>query len=308
MKTKTAVMGCFLLLAIALVLSAQSPVTAQQTLLNQYCVTCHNQKQKMAGLRLDNLDLARVSENREVWEKVVHKIRAGMQPPSGRPRPDAAAQEAFVEWLENELDRTAPLHLPAPGLHRLNRVEYTNVIHELLGLEIDASKFLPPEDSTRGFDNMAAALGLSPALLEAYLSAAGKISRLAVGEVKTPTQTLYRVREDVTQNYQVEGLPFGTRGGIAIRHEFPADGEYAMKVAAVNRGLMGGAQAFGEVKGERLEVLLDADRLGLYDWDKQVTPARGGGQPGTIDVRFKTKAGVHTVGVTFLATQYAPLL
>jgi uncharacterized protein DUF1592/uncharacterized protein DUF1588/uncharacterized protein DUF1585/uncharacterized protein DUF1587/uncharacterized protein DUF1595 len=193
-------------------------------------------------------------------------------------------------------------------LHRVNRVEYTNVIRDLLALEIDAAKFLPPDDSTRGFDNIAAALGLSPALLEAYLSAAGKISRLAIGDVKTPTQTLYRVREDVTQNYQVEGLPFGTRGGILIRHEFPADGEYTIKVVPVNRGLMGGAQAFGDVKGEKLEVLLDGERLGLVDWDKAVTPPRGGGQPGTVDVRFKTKAGLHSVGVTFLATQYAPLL
>jgi hypothetical protein len=116
------------------------------------------------------------------------------------------------------------------------------------------------------------------------------------------------VREDVTQNYHIEGLPFGTRGGIVIRHEFPADGEYAIKVVPVNRGLMGGAQAFGEVKGEKLEVLVDGERLGLFDWDKSVTPPRGGGQPGTVDVRFKAKAGLHTVGVTFLATHFAPLL
>jgi hypothetical protein len=288
---------------------ASSRTSAEQrALLDQYCVSCHNEKQKSAGLALDRVDLSKVGENAELWEKVVHKVRAGMQPPSGKPRPDAATLEAFVVWLENELDRNAALRLPPPGLHRVNRVEYSNAIRDLLALEIDASKFLPADDSTRGFDNIAAALGLSPALLEAYLSAAGKISRLALGDVKTATQTLYRVREDVTQNYQVEGLPFGTRGGILINHEFPADGEYTIKVVPVNRGLMGGSQAFGDVKGEKLEILLDGARLGIYDWDQAVTPPRGGGQPGTVDVRFQTKAGLHSVGVTFLGTQYAPLL
>jgi hypothetical protein len=319
MTNKLHLIGCVVLMPLALAVATQSAtgqsskagtpsVSSQRALLDQYCVACHNEKQKSAGLALDKLDLFRIGDNAELWEKVVHKVRAGMQPPSGRPRPDAATLETFVVWLENELDRNAAPHSTAPGLHRVNRAEYTNVIRDLLALEIDASKFLPPDDSTRGFDNIAAALGLSPALLEAYLSAAGKISRLAIGDVKTPTQTLYRVREDVTQNYQVEDLPFGTRGGILVRHEFPADGEYTIKVVPVNRGLMGGAQAFGDVKGEKLEILLDGERLGLFDWDKAVTAPRGGGQPGTVDVRFKTKAGLHSVGVTFLATQYAPLL
>jgi cytochrome c551/c552 len=288
--------------------SSTESVASQRVLVDQYCVSCHNEKRKTAGIALDKLDIAHISNNPEVWEKIVHKVRAGMQPPSGSPRPDRATLETFVVWIENELDRNAVPHFQSPGLHRVNRVEYTNVIRDLLGLEIDAAQFLPPDDSTRGFDNIAAALGLSPALLEAYLSAAGKISRLAIGDVKTSTQTLYRVREDVTQNYHVEGLPFGTRGGILVRHDFPADGEYAIKVVPVNRGLMGGAQAFGDVKGEKLEVLLDGERLGIFDWDTAVTPARGGGQPGTVDVHLTTRAGVHSVGVTFLATQYAPLL
>jgi cytochrome c551/c552 len=314
---KLIVIGCLVFIGIVLLsgksLSLQSAsgaesVASQRALVDQYCVSCHNEKRKTAGIAMDKLDIARVSDNPEVWEKIVHKVRAGMQPPSGSPRPDRATLEAFVVWVENELDRNAVLHFPSPGLHRVNRAEYTNVIRDLLGLEIDAAKFLPPDDSTRGFDNIAAALGLSPALLEAYLSAAGKISRLAIGDVRTSTQTLYRVREDVTQNSHIEGLPFGTRGGILVRHEFPADGEYAIKVVPVNRGLMGGAQAFGDVKGERLEILLDGERLGIFDWDTAVTPPRGGGQPGTVDIRFTTRAGLHSVGVTFLATQYAPLL
>lgn len=278
---------------------------AERALLDRYCVGCHNQKTKN-GLSLDDLDVGRVGSHAEEWERVVRKIRAGMMPPSGAPRPEPAALEAAAVWLENELDRTSTVHLPPPGLHRLNRTEYSNVIRDLLSIEVDATKFLPPDDSTRGFDNMTAALGLSPALLEAYLAAAGKISRLAIGGVNPPTQAVYRLPEDTTQNYHVEGLPFGTRGGILIRHEFPADGEYGIKVAAVNRGLMGGAQAFGEVRGERLEVLLDGDRLGVFDWDRAVAAPAGSGQPGTVDVRFSVKAGPHSIGVTFLATNYAP--
>ncbi len=284
---------------------APEGAATQRAVLDKYCIRCHNQRAKN-GITLDTLDLAHIGEKAEQWEKAVRKLRGGMMPPSGEARPDAATLEALTSWLENELDRNSVRQLPPPGLHRLNRTEYTNVVRDLLALEVDATKFLPPDDSTRGFDNMAAALNLSPALVEAYLSAAGKISRLAVGDVKNPTQTVYRVPGDNTQNYHVEGLPFGTRGGIVIQHEFPADGEYAIKVVPVNRGLMGGSQAFGEVRGEKLEVLLDGERLGLFDWDKGVTSVAGSGQPGTIDLRFKAKAGLHAIGVTFLATHLRP--
>jgi hypothetical protein len=198
--------------------------------------------------------------------------------------------------------------LPPPGIHRLNRTEYANAIRDLLALRIDPTAFLPPDDSTRGFDNIAAALGLSPALLESYSGAAGKISRLALGIAEAPVQTVYRLAEDNTQNYHVEGLPFGTRGGIVIHHEFPATGEYAIKVVPVNRGLMGGAQAFGEVRGEKLVVLIDGESAGVFDWDKEVVSDRGSGQVGTVDVSIPISAGPHTVGVTFLASHYAPLL
>src|SRR5215471_3663112 len=288
--------------------ASTADVASQRALLDQYCVTCHNAKLKTANLLLDQLDLAHLGDHAEVGEKVVRKLRAGMMPPKGMKRPDAAALDSLVRSMEGELDRAAVTNVPAPGLHRLNRTEYGNAIRDLLALDVDATKFLPPDDSTRGFDNMAAALNLSPALLEAYLSAAGKISRLAVGDVKTPTQTVYRVPADNTQNYHVEGLPFGTRGGIVIKHEFPADGDYAIKVVPVNRGLMGGSQAFGEVRGEKLEVLLDGERLGLFDWVKGVAAVAGSGQTGTIDLKFQAKAGLHAIGVTFLATHYAPTL
>lgn len=258
-------------------------------------------------LTLDDLDLFRVRDQAVKWERVVRKLRAGMMPPPGMRRPDAATFEAMIVWLENELDRTAVTHLPPPGIHRLNRREYTNVIRDLMALEVDATKFLPADDSTRGFDNMAGTLGLSPALLEGYIAAAGKISRLAMGSVTAPSQTVYTVPVDNTQNYHVEGLPFGTRGGGLIRHEFPADGEYAIRVYTVKKGNMGGSGAFGGIRGEKLEISLDGERLGLFDWDRDIASDRGSGEPGTIDHKFVAKAGLHTIGVTFLATNLAPL-
>ena len=246
-------------------------VTEQRALLTQYCFTCHNAKLKTAGLLLDELDLTRLTDHREIAEKVVRKLRAGMMPPMGMPRPDAAGRERLITWMENELDRQAVTSLTAPGLHRLNRTEYGNVIRDLLDLEVDATKFLPSDDSTHGFDNIAGALTMSPALMEAYLSAASKISRLAMGAVTDPAQVVYNVPESASQNYHIEGLPFFTRGGILVRHEFPADGEYVFKITPVAEGNMGQTNApFGRVKGEKLEVLIDGEvvedlRLGQGD-------------------------------------------
>ena len=169
-----------------------------------------------------------------------------MMPPTGMPRPDAA-DARVADPLDGEANSiAAPItHLPPPGLHRLNRTEYTNAIRDLLGLEVDATKFLPPDDSTHGFDNIAGALTMSPALMEAYLSAAGKISRLAIGDVSAPTQAVFEVPADTAQNYHIEGLPFGTRGGMLIKYQFPADGEYTFKVKGVTgyfQAVLGGSQ------------------------------------------------------------------
>ena len=306
MKIRLAAVG---LAALPAVVWAQQPSSdasgAQRALLNQYCVTCHNQKLKTAGLMLDQLDPAHVEENADKWEHVVRKLRAGMMPPSGLPRPDMAAREQFIVSLENALDHASTPTLPPPGLHRLNRTEYANVMHDLLALEIDPSKYLPSDDSTRGFDNIAGALSLSPALLEGYTSAAAKISRLAIGDVNDPALTTYRVPSDTSQDYHIEGLPFGTRGGLVAQHDFPADGDYVFKVFPINKGLMDNNTAFGDIAGEKLELLVDGERVHLYDWDKEVArgkPVHGG----TADVHFAVKAGLHTVGVAFLATQLAP--
>jgi hypothetical protein len=182
----------------------------------------------------------------------------------------------------------------------LNRTEYANTIRDLLGLEIDATRFLPPDDSTRGFDNIAGALTMSPALLEAYLSASGKISRLAIGNVTAPTQAVFDVPADTAQNYHVEGLPFGTRGGILIKHQFPADGEYSFNV----KGVTGYFQAvLGGITGEQLEVTVDGERVKVFDWDKEISNTTGLGKN---TPRVPVKAGLHAVGVTFLATNDVP--
>ena len=276
-----------------------------RALLDQYCVGCHNQKLKTADLTLDKLDPSHVELNPEKWEKVVHKLRAGMMPPSGMRRPDPATFEVTISWLENQLDSHSTAKLPPPGLHRLNRTEYQNAIRDLLAVDIDPSKFLPSDDSTRGFDNVAAALSLSPALLEGYTSAAAKVSRLAIGDVKDASATTYRVPSDTSQDYHIDGLPFGTRGGMLIRHTFPADGDYVFKIFPINKGLMDNNAAFGDIPGEKMELIVDGERIKLYDWDSEV--ARGAAiHNGTADVHVQVKAGPHTVGVTFLATQLAP--
>jgi hypothetical protein len=184
---------------------------------------------------------------------------------------------------------------------------------------VDASSLLPTDESSHGYDNQAGTLTLSPALLEAYLSAAARVSRVAIGTETTPTQVTYAVAADATQDYHVEGLPFGTRGGLLIRHEFPADGTYTFKVFSVNLGNMGNFRPFGEIRGEQLLVYVDDKRVAQVDWDKALhvtrfiedpadeqQPDPQAGQLRTIDVTVPITAGPHRVGVTFLATDYAP--
>jgi mono/diheme cytochrome c family protein len=278
---------------------------AERTMIDAYCVTCHKGPGAPASLQLDTLDTANVEKNAESWEKVVRKLRAGMMPPAGNPRPDTKTHDAMVTWLETQLDRSKAVELPPPGIHRLNRTEYANAIHDLLGLDIDPAKYLPSDDSTRGFDNIAGALSISPALLEGYSSAAEKISRLAVGDVSDKVEVTYRVPSDTSQDYHIDGLPFATRGGLLVKHDFPADGDYVFKIFPINQGLMDNNRAFGEIRGEKLELLVDGEQVHVYDWDREV----GSGAPvhgGTKDVTFHVKAGPHMVGVTFLATQLPP--
>ncbi len=184
-------------------------------------------------------------------------------------------------------------------------------MRDLLGLTVDSTQFLPADDSARGFDNQAAALTLSPALLEAYLAAAARIARRAVGTDTSPEQATYRVAEDANQNYRMPGLPFGTRGGLAVDHEFPADGDYVLKVFSVNLGNMGNFRPFGEITGEQLLVYVDDAPFARIDWDKALAVKRSldedaYGQLKTIDVPLPMRGGTHRVTVTFAATNYAP--
>ena len=226
MKMRFLAVACLAIVPLVSVVWSQTPATGSITAApasacrashdgsdgtrgaNQYCVTCHNEKLKKTGFRaaqvltLDTIDTANVEQNAETWEKVVHKTRAGMMPPSGLPRPDPAKFEAMISYLETELDKHAVANIPPPGLHRLNRTEYKNAIRDLLDVDIDPAKYLPTDDSSRGFDNVAAALSISPALLEGYTAAAGKISRIALGEVSAPAYDLSRPLR------YVAGLPY----------------------------------------------------------------------------------------------------
>ena len=308
---------------------------SERQLLERYCFSCHSERAKAAGvdsarkLTLDALDTSSVAHDARTWELVARKLRAGMMPPAGMPRPDPASYESMSAWLEGELDRSATPYTPPPGLHRLNRTEYASSVRDLLDLPIDPAKYLPSDDSTSGFDNIAGALGISSTLVEAYVTAAQKISRLALGLPEEPTLVVYRAREDTTQDYHIEGLPFGTRGGLLVEHLFPSDGEYTITVTPIFGDNMT-PTGFGSVPCERIEVLMDGDRLGLMDWNgggrAPATECRGerqaasrtgqagpeaffGGRGGAaMRVRFKATAGAHTLGATFLATQYAPLL
>jgi hypothetical protein len=315
--TQKVVIGGFLTMLAMTAVSAQGPQpprtvpgpdpsanVSPRAVMDKYCVGCHNARLKTGGLALDQLDLTRLEDHAAIGEKVVLKLRAGLMPPPRAARPDPATLDALVTSLEHDLDSHAVPNLAAPGIHRLNRTEYQNVIRDLIGLEIDPAKFLPSDNSTRGFDNIAGALTMSPALMEAYLSAAGKISRLAMGSNTTPTFVEFNVPDDTTQNYHVEGLPFGTRGGTLIEHEFPADGEYTFKIVPIFEGNMGQANdPFGQIQGERLAVTIDGRQVKVFDWDKEM---RGAPRSGVPTPAIPIKAGLHKVGVTFLADNYAP--
>jgi mono/diheme cytochrome c family protein len=287
----------------------QPIASSYDQVVSQYCVTCHNQRAKTAGLMLDTMDLAHVADRAEVWEKVVRKLRTGSMPPQGARRPDAATYESLAAWLEAELDRGAAAK-PNPGrailLHRLNRAEYANAIRDLLALDVNVTSLLPPDDSAYGFDNIADALGVSPVLLERYLVAADKVSSLAVGDPDVrPGSDTYRVRQDLSQDQHIEGLPLGTVGGGLFRHTFPVNGEYEfqVKLFRTNSSVMRGLEY-----PQQLEITVDGVRVYLTtigggdDFKtllKDVTAA-GDAVDARLKVRVPIKAGPRDVGVTFL--------
>ena len=285
---------------------------AHRAVLDRYCVTCHNERivngagaapsplvnqLRAVGLTLDTMDLTEVEEQAEAWERVVRKVRGGVMPPAGRPRPDAQALDELAVWLETELDRSSAA-APNPGrtvtLHRLNRAEYRNVVRDLLAVEVDVEALLPADDSSRGFDNIGVALRLSDSLLERYLAAAKTVSRTAIGSVPPAIASdTYRVATDRQQHDRIDALPFGTRGGQLVTHHFPRDADYEVLIELGR--VRGGMQA------HQLEVTLDGEQVEL------VKVGRPGPeddpmdflQRGELTVRLAVPAGPHDVGVTF---------
>jgi hypothetical protein len=290
-------------------------VSPQKTLVTRYCVTCHNEKLKRGGLALDTKDLANIGFDADAWEKVVRKLRAGLMPPVGLPRPDKATYDGFVEWLETELDRASLAH-PDPGrtepLHRLNRAEYQNAIRDLFSLDLDVSALLPTDDSSYGFDNIAGVLKMSPTLIERYLSAAQKVARTVVGTPPViPNVDTFRVQEDLSQDERLPGMPFGTRGGLLIHYRFPLDAEYQIQVRLSRLGLSGGATEdiprFEET--HRLEVSLDGQPLQVFTLAGEKAPEgkrvdQYQQNRRTLDAGWKVqapiKAGDRDVAVAFI--------
>ena len=279
-----------------------------RALLDQYCVSCHNQRLRSGGLTLDNANLADLGANAAVWEKVVRKLRVGLMPPMGRPRPEKATYEKLANWLEQSTDRAAAAKGPNPGrpaVHRLNRVEYANAIRDLLGLEIDARSVLPPDDSGFGFDNIADVLSVSPALLDRYLSAAQRISRTAVGDpTMRPSIDSYRLPYlTLTQEDRMsDDLPPGSRGGLAVHHYFPVDGEYTFKVR------LQASSAQSDIRGldepQTVDLRIDRERIKAF----KVAPVTNQISNLMADVKQQldadwnlsvpVKAGAHMVSVS----------
>ncbi len=272
--------------------------------ITRYCTGCHNARARTAGLVLDP---ATVASDAVIGEKVVQRLRMRTMPPAGMPRPDEETYDRTASWIEKQLDQAAAKD-PNPGqplLHRLNRTEYANAIQDLLGLDVDVASLLPPDDSAFGFDNNASVLGLSTVLLERYLTAADRVSALAVGDPETePGSDTYRARQDLSQDQHIEGLPFGTVGGLLAEHTFPLDAEYEFRLSFFRNNLeiMRGIE-----RPHQVELSIDDQRIflrtigGPEDLAKMRNPTDGSDE---IDARFRirvpVKAGRHRVVATFI--------
>ena len=283
---------------------AQTPAVPSPTaaaggaLIGRYCAGCHNSRVRAGGLALETLDRARVGDDGATWEKVVRKVRAGVMPPVGLPRPDEPTIDRFVSALQTDLDAAAARQ-PNPGrtetLHRLNRTEYRNAIRDLLALDVVIADFLPADDSSYGFDNVASGLTMSQSLLERYMAAARAVSRLAVGAASGSVDTAtYRLSPSLQQHDRAEALPFGTRGGMLVRHLFPQAGDYDIRVevSGANRVL----------QPHQLEVSVDGREVKLFTISPESSVRSGDDYDdrGKLQVRVPVAAGPREVGVTFL--------
>ena len=297
--------------------------------LDRYCVTCHSESLGTADLFLDRADVFNISRDAQVWNKVVQKLRTGAMPPPGMPRPDQATYDAFAAYLEGELGGVVADNAgqARPLAHRLNRAEYTNAIRDLLAVDFDAQSYLPADDSGEGFDNLAAVLSVSPVLMERYMMAARKISRLALGNASSrQTIETYLVSGSLVQDTRLsDDLPLGSRGGIAIHHHFPVDGEYLLTIklqrdrTSFIRGLLG--------EPHQLDVFLDGSRLkrfpvggerhgatgllhtrtgNIYMGESEQNHYELAGAEEGLEVRFPAQAGTRLVGVAFQKKTLTP--
>ena len=278
-------------------------------MLKSYCLPCHNARLKNGGIAFDQLDPAGVPDHAQTWEKVVRKLRGGMMPPPGMRRPDHAKADAFVAWMEGYLDAAAAQN-PNPGdvaLHRLNRKEYANAVYDLLGLKVDPSELLPADAQSDGFDNIADVLQTSPAFFNQYVAAALSVATQAVGRPDPrPGSQTYLNPNKGAQGFHVDGLPLGTRGGFAVTHFFPADGEYEINLPSPLRNIwfvgiehqttlivtLDGAKVYQTtIGGPEDERALDIDQ----------SPAQEKIIARVKNIKFKATSGPHQVAVTFLA-------
>jgi mono/diheme cytochrome c family protein len=279
-----------------------------RALVDQYCVTCHNARLKTGDLVLERLDMSHVDAEAAIWEKVVRKVRAGVMPPQGARRPDDATTHGLVAWLESQLDHAAEVRPDAgrPLLHRLNRAEYQNAIRDLLALDVDVTTLLPPDDSAYGFDNISDVLGVSPSLQERYLTAAGKISRLAVGDpTMRPGSETYRVAQDLSQNQHIDGLPLGTVGGLRVRHTFPLDAQYEFqtKLYRTNLNIVRGLEYPTEfeiaIDGKEIHRVTIGGQADLASMFEKPTDT-GDAVELRMRVRVPVMAGPHDVTAAFV--------
>ena len=314
-RHRTAARAMVLLMAgcgVATVATATAAETPDPELLTRYCVRCHSDRLETGGLTLEHADVDRIAEDPELWEKIAWKIRIGAMPKVPAPRPERPVLDRFASAVERALDRAAAA-APDPGpptFHRLNRLQYVNAVRDLLGVEVDGPSLLPPDASSYGFDN-SRGLSITPSLLDRYLSAAVRIARAAVGDPTIrPTTETYRIGQTVRQGERMsENLPFGTNGGLAVRHTFPLDGEYAVRV------LLPGMSSGAFYSRPQSEVLVTVDGATVKHWSldplrgrppavaaatrlEEDAPAREPGED--LVVRFAAKAGTRPVGVTLL--------
>ncbi len=286
---------CKLLLAaglgIPVLVNAQAVGRNHQQMLDQYCVECHNLEDFAGGLSFDLLDTGNVLTDAETWEKVMLKIKAGMMPPLGKDKPSARQASEFVDTLSETLDKAwaGNPYSGAPLLHRMNRNEYQNAIRDLLDLPMDVAQLFPAESSSEGFDNMASVLTVSPALMQAYISVANKVSRLAVGDMTTSLSTTTYRADQQDQSAHLEGYTLGSRGGVSFQHVFPLDAEYTFNVG---RSGVNSAFSLAPVGIEDpVELVIDGERVALFEVG------------GRASITLGIPAGPHTIEAAFVKTQ-----